>query len=70
MFYFKDWFSYNRYDRWIVLGYVPAGHNMETRFRVRWTLKCKYDYFSFCTWIWSLRIQLQEGSPTFDKVNR
>ena len=25
-------------------------------------------YFSFCTWIWSLRIQLQESSPTFDKV--
>ena len=25
-------------------------------------------YFSFWTWIWSFRIQLQEGSPTFDKV--
>ena len=25
-------------------------------------------YFSFCTWIWCLGIQLQEGSPTFDKV--
>ena len=25
--------------------------------------------FSFYTWIWSLRIQLQEGSPTFDKVS-
>ena len=25
--------------------------------------------FSFCTWIWSLGIQLQEGSPTFDKVS-
>ena len=25
-------------------------------------------YFSFCTWIWSLGIQLQEGSPTFDKI--
>ena len=25
--------------------------------------------FSFCTWMWSLGIQLQEGSPTFDKVN-
>ena len=24
--------------------------------------------FYFCTWIWSLGIQLQEGSPTFDKV--
>ena len=24
-------------------------------------------YFSFCTWIWYLGIQLQEGSPTFDK---
>ena len=29
------------------------------------TTKCS---FSFCTWIWSLGIQLQEGSPTFDKV--
>ena len=26
-------------------------------------------YFSFCTWIWSERIQFQEGSPTFDKVS-
>ena len=26
-------------------------------------------YFSFWTWIWSLGIQLQEGSPTFDKVS-
>ena len=25
--------------------------------------------FSFYTWIWSLGIQLQEGSPTFDKVS-
>ena len=25
--------------------------------------------FSFWTWIWSLGIQLQEGSPTFDKVS-
>ena len=25
--------------------------------------------FSLCTWIWSLGIQLQEGSPTFDKVS-
>ena len=41
MFYFRGLFSYNRYDRWIVLGYVPEGHDMETRFRVRWTLKCK-----------------------------
>ena len=27
-------------------------------------------YFSFWTWIWSLGIRLQEGSPTFDKVSR
>ena len=27
-------------------------------------------YFSFWAWIWSLEIQLQEGSPTFDKVKR
>ena len=27
-------------------------------------------YFSYCTWIWCLGIQLQEGSPTFDKVSR
>ena len=26
--------------------------------------------FSFCTWIWSRGIQLQEGSPTFHKVSR
>ena len=26
-------------------------------------------YFSFCTWIWCLGIQLQEGSPTFDQVS-
>ena len=26
-------------------------------------------YFSFCTWIWCLRIQLQEGPLTFDKVS-
>ena len=26
-------------------------------------------YFSFWAWIWSLEIQLQEGSPTFDKVS-
>ena len=26
-------------------------------------------YFSFCTWIWCLGIQLLEGLPTFDKVN-
>ena len=26
-------------------------------------------YFSHCTWIWCLGIQLQEGSPTFDKVS-
>ena len=26
-------------------------------------------YFSYCTWIWCLGIQLQEGSPTFDKVS-
>ena len=25
-------------------------------------------YLSLSTWIWSLGIQLQEGSPTFDKV--
>ena len=25
-------------------------------------------YFSFLTWKWSIGIQLQEGSPTFDKV--
>ena len=25
-------------------------------------------YFSFWAWPWSLEIQLQEGSPTFDKV--
>ena len=27
-------------------------------------------YFSFWAWMWSLEIQLQEGSPTFDKVKR
>ena len=26
-------------------------------------------YFSYCTWIWCLGNQLQEGSPTFDKVS-
>ena len=26
-------------------------------------------YFSFCTCVWCLGIQLQEGSPTFDKVS-
>ena len=26
-------------------------------------------YFSYCTWIWCLGIQLQEGSLTFDKVS-
>ena len=26
-------------------------------------------YFSYCTWIWCLGIQFQEGSPTFDKVS-
>ena len=26
-------------------------------------------YFSLWTWIWSLGVQLQEGSPTFDKVS-
>ena len=26
-------------------------------------------YFSYRTWIWSLGIQFQEGSPTFDKVS-
>ena len=26
-------------------------------------------YFSFWAWPWSLEIQLQEGSPTFDKVS-
>ena len=26
-------------------------------------------YISHCTWIWCLGIQLQEGSPTFDKVS-
>ena len=26
-------------------------------------------YFCFWTWIWSLGIQLQAGSPTFDKVS-
>ena len=26
-------------------------------------------YFSFWAWLWSLEIQLQEGSPTFDKVS-
>ena len=30
------------------------------------TTKC---YLSFFTWIWCLGIQLQEGSPTFDKVS-
>ena len=25
--------------------------------------------FYFCTWIWSLGIQLQESSPSFDKVD-
>ena len=30
------------------------------------TTKC---YFSFWAWIWSLEIQLQEGSPTIDKVS-
>ena len=25
--------------------------------------------FCCCTWIWSLGIQLQEGSPAFDKVS-
>ena len=25
-------------------------------------------YFSYCTWIWCLGIQLQKGSPTFDKA--
>ena len=29
----------------------------------------KKFYFSYCTWIWCLGIQLQEGSPTFDKVS-
>ena len=29
----------------------------------------KKFYFSFWIWIWSFRIQLQEGSPTFDKVS-
>ena len=27
-------------------------------------------YFSFWAWPWILEIQLQEGSPTFDKVSR
>ena len=27
-------------------------------------------YFCFLAWIWFLEIQLQEGSPTFDKVKR
>ena len=27
------------------------------------------DYFSLCTWIRCLGVQLQEGSPTFDKVS-
>ena len=26
-------------------------------------------YFSFWAWLWTLEIQLQEGSPTFDKVS-
>ena len=26
-------------------------------------------YFFFCTCVWCLGIQLQEGSPTFDKVS-
>ena len=26
-------------------------------------------YFTFWTWIWSLGIKFQEGSPTFDKVS-
>ena len=26
-------------------------------------------YFCYCTWIWCLAIQLQEASPTFDKVS-
>ena len=26
-------------------------------------------YLSYCTWIWYLGIQLQEGSPTFDNVS-
>ena len=31
-------------------------------------VKTKF-YFSFLTWIWFVGIQLQEGSPTFDKVS-
>ena len=27
-------------------------------------------YFSFCIWIWPLGIQLEKGSPTFDKVSK
>ena len=34
--------------------------------RKQGTTKC---YFSFLNWIWSLGIQLLEGSPTFDKVS-
>ena len=26
-------------------------------------------YFCFYVWLWTLEIQLQEGSPTFDKVS-
>ena len=26
-------------------------------------------YLSYCTWIWCLGIQLQEGSPTFENVS-
>jgi len=24
--------------------------------------------FSYCTWIWRIKIKLQKGLPTFDKV--
>ena len=27
------------------------------------------EILSYCTWIWYLGIQLQEGSPTFDNVS-
>ena len=37
-------------------------------YRVRKQATEKF-YFSFCTWIWSLGIQLQVCSPTFDKVS-
>ena len=37
-------------------------------YRGRKQATTKY-YFSFRAWVWSLEIQRQEGSPTFDKVS-